>query len=220
MTRINPSLASADPLRLADQIDQLEGHPFLHLDLEDGNFVPNLTFGMKTVRAVAERAGQELDAHLMVTDPGIYLEELLDLGIRKIAFHIEAVSYPAVYLNRIRERGGKAGLAFNCMEPVDSALSYEDSLDYVLIMTSEPDGKGQEFNPYMLKKLRRAREIFSDRIRIMADGGVSEENMEQVLEAGADILVMGRAVWKAAEPGEKLRELTKRAERRGKRDVG
>ena len=129
MNRIDPSLASADPLRLAEQIGQLEGHPFLHLDMEDGNFVPNLTFGLKTVQAVAAYADQELDAHLMVTDPGGYIETLLDAGVQRIAFHIEAAPYPAVYLNRIRERGGKAGLAFNCMEPVESALSYENSLD-------------------------------------------------------------------------------------------
>lgn len=214
MNRIDPSLASADPLRLAEQIKQLEGHPLLHLDMEDGNFVPNLTFGMKTVRAVAAYADQELDAHLMVTDPGGYIEELLDAGVRKIAFHVESAPYPAIYLNHIRERGGKAGLAFNCMESVESALPYEDSLDYVLIMTSEPDGRGQEFNPRMLEKIRQARAVFSDRIRIMADGGISEERMEQVLEAGADILVMGRAVWGVKEPGRKIRELADRAERR------
>ncbi len=214
MVRIDPSLASADPLRMAEQIRKLEGHPLLHLDVEDGNFVPNLTFGMKTVRAVAAYADQELDAHLMVTAPGAYIEELLDAGVYRIAFHIEAAPYPAVYLNRIRKRGGKAGLAFNCMEPVESALSYENSLDYILIMTSEPDGRGQEFNPCMLEKIRRAREIFSDRIEIMADGGISEEHMDQVLAAGAEILVMGRAVWNAEEPGRKIRELTHRTERR------
>lgn len=220
MIRINPSLASADPLRLAEQIRMLGDHPFLHLDMEDGNFVPNLTFGMKTVRAVAESVDKELDAHLMVTDPGAYIDELLDAGIRKIAFHIEAASYPAVYLNRIRDRGGKAGLAFNCMEPVESALPYERELDYVLIMTAEPDGRGQEFNPRMLKKLQRAREIFPRRVEIMADGGISEDRMLQTAEAGADILVMGRAIWGAKEPGRQIRELTEKAQRRGKRDGG
>lgn len=214
MIRINPSLASADPLRLAEQIDKLEGYPFLHLDMEDGNFVPNLTFGIKTVRAVAAYANQQLDVHLMVTAPGAYIEELLDIGVKRIAFHIESAPYPSVYLNRIRERGGKAGLAFNCMEPVESALPYENSLDYVLIMTSEPDGRGQKFNPYMLEKIRRVKELFSGRIEIMADGGISEEQMDQVMTAGADILVMGRAVWNAEMPGRKVREFTERAERR------
>lgn len=220
MVRIDPSLASADPLRLAEQIEAIACHPVLHLDIEDGNFVPNLTFGMKTVRAVAAYTDKELDAHLMVTDPGVYIEELLDIGVRKIAFHIESTLYPAVCLNRIRERGGKAGLAFHCMEPVESALPYMDSLDYVLIMTSEPDGRGQKFNPCMLEKIRKARKLFPGSIRIMADGGILEERMDQVLDAGADILVMGRAVWEAEEPGRKIQELTERAKRRGRYDVG
>lgn len=215
MARIIPSLASADPLRMAEQIGRLGEHPFLHLDIEDGNFIPNITFGMKTVRAVSGFTDKELDAHLMVTNPGDYLEELSENRVKRIAFHIEAVPYPAVYLNRIRERGGKAGLAFNCMEPVDSALPYEDSLDYVLIMTSEPDGREQAFNPYMLKKIRRAREIFSDRIEIMVDGGISEETAKQAAEAGADILVMGRAVWGAEEPERKISEIMESIGKRG-----
>lgn len=215
MARIIPSLASADPLRMVEQISKLGDYPFLHLDIEDGNFIPNITFGMKTVRAVAGSTDKELDAHLMVTKPSDYLEELLENRVKRIAFHIEAVPYPAVYLNRIREEGGIAGLAFNCMEPVDSALPYENSLDYVLIMTSEPDGREQAFNPYMLKKIRRAREIFSDRITIMADGGISEETAKQVAEAGADILIMGRTVWGAKEPEKKILEIMESIGKRG-----
>lgn len=216
MIKINPSLASADPLRLQEQIIELGDYPYLHLDIEDGNFVPNITFGMKTVHAVAGFTSKELDVHLMVTDPGSYIEELLDTGIRKIAFHIEAVSYPAVYLQKIRSKGGVAGVAFNCMEPVTSVFPYMDLLDYVLIMTSEPDGRGQEFNPYMLEKIRMARQSLPKRISVMADGGISEDRMKQVMEAGADTLVMGRAVWNAEDPGRKIAELLKSADQEGR----
>lgn len=209
MIRINPSLASADMLRLREQIMELGDYPYLHLDIEDGNFVPNITFGMKTIQAVSKFTKKELDAHLMVTEPGNYIEELMDMGIRRIAFHIEAVSYPAVYLNQIRNRGGIAGLAFNCMEPVSSAFPYIEFLDYVLIMTSEPDGRGQEFNSYMLEKIREARECLPKRISVMADGGISEDYMKQVIKAGADTLVMGRAIWNAEDPGRKVAELIK-----------
>lgn len=209
MIRINPSLASADMLCLREQIMELGDYPYLHLDIEDGNFVPNITFGMKTIQAVSKFTKKELDAHLMVTEPGNYIEELMDMGIRRIAFHIEAVSYPAVYLNQIRNRGGIAGLAFNCMEPVSSAFPYIEFLDYVLIMTSEPDGRGQEFNSYMLEKIREARECLPKRISVMADGGISEDYMKQVIKAGADTLVMGRAIWNAEDPGRKVAELIK-----------
>lgn len=220
MIKINPSLASADPLRLGEQIAGLGDYPYLHLDIEDGNFVPNITFGMKTVRAVSDFTKKELDVHLMVTEPGNYIEELLNTGIRKIAFHIEAVSYPAVYLNRIRDKGGIAGAAFNCREPVSSVLPYVDFLDYVLIMTSEPDGRGQEFNPYLLEKIRTAREILPGRISIMADGGISEEYMKQVIKAGADTLVMGRAVWNAENPERRVMELIKSADQKGRQNAG
>lgn len=220
MIRINPSLASADMLRLREQILELGDYPYLHLDIEDGNFVPNITFGMKTVQAVSKLTKKELDAHLMVTEPGNYIAELMDMGIRRIAFHIEAVSYPAVYLNQIHSRGGIAGLALNCKEAVSSVLPYIEFLDYVLIMTSEPDGRGQLFNSCMLEKVRAARECLPKRISIMADGGISEDHMKQVVEAGADTLVMGRAVWNAKDPERKIEELIKSADQEGRDDAG
>ena len=107
MALINPSLASADPLRLADCIRSLKDYPYLHLDIEDGNFIANITFGLKTARAVAKCAPQALDAHLMTTDSGFWVKELLDAGIKRIAFHIESAAYPLEIIERIHEAGGQ-----------------------------------------------------------------------------------------------------------------
>ena len=207
MIVIDPSLASAKQLNLQKQIDLLEDYPYLHLDVEDGNFVPNITFGMKTISEVAAYTEKQLDAHLMVTDPDSYIDELINAGVKKIAFHIEAEKYPAVVLQHIRRRGGCAGLAFNEMASAELARPYIDKLDYLLIMTSEPDGEGQKYNPFLIHKIRQARKLFPPKISIMVDGGVSETTMKEVIEAGADTLVMGRAVWGAKNPAEKIREL-------------
>lgn len=209
MNVINPSLASAKQLNLQKQIDSLNNYPYLHLDVEDGNFVPNITFGMKTISEVAAYTDKQLDAHLMVTDPDAYIDELMDAGVKKIAFHIEAEKYPAVVLQHIKRRGGCAGLAFNEMASVEQALPYMDKLDYLLIMTSEPDGEGQKYNPCLLHKVSRARELFPKEISIMVDGGISEATMQDAVRAGADTLVMGRAVWGAEDPAERIHWLMK-----------
>lgn len=208
MISVIPSLASADQLRLGEQIAALGAGHALHLDIEDGNFVPNITFGMRTARAAAG-TGCEADAHLMVTDPGEYLDELLEMGIRKIAVHAEASQYPAVWLNKIRAAGGRAGLAVNCMAPVEFLLPYIDILDYILIMTSEPDGGQQTFNSRMLDKIKAARRLFPERVSIMADGGITEELLPRVAAAGADTIILGRAVWGAADPAAQIKRLLK-----------
>lgn len=202
--RILPSLASANQLRLEEQIEALRTYPYLHLDVEDGNFIPNITFGMKTIQAVAAVTQKKMDVHLMVTKPEYYIDDLLDIGIESIAFHMEAVSYPGQYLEQIHRKGGKAGIAFNFTANPRMILPYVDEVDYVLLMTSEPDGKGQEFHASILKKIEEARQILPEHIRIVADGGISKENMLSVVKSGADTLVMGRAVWNAADPGQQI----------------
>ena len=202
MRRVLPSLASADPLNLGGCIRELGDYPYLHLDVEDGNFISNITFGMKTIRAAAGVSKQELDAHLMVSDPRPWVEELLAAGIRNIAFHAETQRYPYELLHRIREAGGRGGLAFNFMEDPAAALWYLDELDYVLIMTSEPDGQDQLFRPDLIRKVRAVRQMLPARVSICVDGGVSQSNMVQLSQAGADSLIMGRAVWNTEKPGE------------------
>ena len=201
MIEIDPSIASANQIDIARQIEKLGGASKLHLDIEDGNFVPNITFGLKTAAEIAAVAPQELDAHLLALHPECYIEALLRLNVRRVAVHMEAVRYPAEQLHQIRALGGEAGLALNCGTSVSQALPYAKVLDYLLIMTSEPDGQGQRFNPYMVKKIREARELFPASVSIMVDGGIGERELPLVAAAGADTVVMGRAVWGAQNPG-------------------
>lgn len=207
MTKIIPSLASADQYNLEKEISKLKTYPLLHLDIEDGNFIPNITFGLKTVKAVAENTDKILDVHLMVTNPELYIDSLLELGVKGIAIHAEASLYPGEYLEKIRKGGAASGLAVNFKAGPDEILPYKDKLDYVLVMTSEPDGRGQEFNPYTLKKINELRVALPPNIDIMADGGINASNMKEVIKAGANILVMGREVWSAPDPEKRLAEL-------------
>nr|WP_326165242.1 ribulose-phosphate 3-epimerase [uncultured Oscillibacter sp.] len=218
MIRLIPSLASADPLDLRGAIDSVPEAGMLHMDIEDGNFIPNITFGLRTVEAVSGRyPDRRLDVHLMVSDPGAYLEGLLEAGAARIAFQVEAASYPAALLSRIRAGGAQAGLAFDLRTPLELAGIYADRLDHVLLMTAEPDGEGQRFNPWALSRIARARAILPERVGIAVDGGISPELLPQVVRAGADTVVLGRAVWGAERPGERYRELTALADevRRG-----
>ncbi len=213
MVKIIPSLASADPLRLGECMRMLGTYPYLHLDVEDGNFVPNITFGMKTVRAAADiwktKGGGRLDVHLMVAKPELWLDELLEAGVHRIAFHLENVPYPAVLLNRIRKGGAEVGVALNCMGCVEQILPYAELADYVLLMTSEPDGRGQMFNPHMVDKIRKARRMLPAGTEIMADGGILESGLRIVADAGADDAVMGRAVWSCPDVLSEIQRLLK-----------
>ena len=215
MILIEPSLASADQLNLQTHIDTLKNAPSLHLDIEDGNFVPNITFGLKTVRAVARYAKQRLDAHLMVSQPENYVLDLLQMGVHSIAIHIEAGQYPAVQLQAIRKGGGRAGLAFNCMAPIEAGLAYREWIDYLLIMTSEPDGMGQRFNEHILQKISRARTLYGPEMEIMADGGIGVEQVAAVAGCGANVIVMGRTIWNAPDPQEQYGVLMERLQRYG-----
>lgn len=195
MAEFIPSLASANQLELKKSLDSLGKIKKIHFDIEDGNFIPNITFGLRTVRDVMAYCDREADAHLMVTDPAQYIEPLIALGVKSIAVHVESSLFPAVHLNNIRRLGARAGLALNFMAPVVSCLPYVRDLDYVLIMTSEPDGKGQQFNPDMLDKIAEARKILPENISIMVDGGVSEYWLPKVVAAGADTIILGRTLW-------------------------
>lgn len=211
MIQIIPSLASADQLDLKGAIDSLPKVKQLHMDIEDGNFIPNITFGMRTVRAVAAYSQKDLDVHLMVARPEQYLEDLLALHVKGVCIHAEAVQYPAVALGKIRGGGARAGLAFNLQAPVEIAGIYAEWLDYVLLMTAEPDSEEQRFNPYALSRIAHARSVLPARVQIVVDGGVSSERLPQVIAAGADCVVMGRAIWGAPHPQEAYERLTENA---------
>lgn len=211
MIQIIPSLASADPLNLKECLDSLGSVSHVHLDIEDGNFVPNITFGLKTALAVRAYTSCQLDAHLLVTHPLDYLEPLLNAGVDAIAIHVESTAYPSESLTRIRKSGAKAGLAFNCKTDIAEALPYVDDLDYVLIMTSEPDGRAQQMKPRILGKIRYARNRLPKTVAVMVDGGIGSDSLTQVVQAGADSIILGRAIWSAKDPESALRQFFEQA---------
>lgn len=199
MAVILPSLASADTADLASSIRSLGGYGYLHFDIEDGNFVDNITFGLKTLRAVRKLTDAEFDAHLMVTDPLKYIAPLAGLDFRTVAFHWESTGYPMRVINEIKRFGMRASAALNPVTPAEAIADYLPVLDEVLIMSSEPDGCGELFQPHVLSKLRRIRELAPD-LPIVIDGGVNLELLPLVTEAGAVKVVMGRAVFGAEDP--------------------
>lgn len=197
MIKILPSLASANPMCLGQEIQSISSLGYLHVDLEDGNFVPNITFGMKTVRSALVLEPQMVcDVHLMVMEPERYLQELSELGIAAVAVHWEAVAYPARLINRIRQMGMRAGIAINPKTSAEEILDYLDQLDYVLVMSSEPDYAGEQFQKSALEKVRLLRK-WAPKIEIVVDGGVNQDNIGAVTTAGANTVVLGRALFQA-----------------------
>ena len=172
--KIIPSIASAPQLDLKCQLDRIKDVPYVHIDVEDGNFLPNITFGMKTVKEVAAYSKAELDVHLLTTNPIKYIHELSESGISAVCGHMEALPYPLEFLHEVRRTGMKAGLALNLSMPIEQINSYIGSFDYLLLMTSEPDSCGQRFRPCALERIRGARACIPDEVMIYADGLIQE----------------------------------------------
>ncbi|MFI3283690.1 MAG: ribulose-phosphate 3-epimerase [Erysipelotrichaceae bacterium] len=204
MTKILPSIASADQLNVQNELNKIKGTPYLHIDIEDGNFIPNITFGLKMIESIVHNNQFYYDIHLLVTNPLSYLNDLLELNIHAVSFHIEACEYPLQILNKLRKNNVKAGVAFNFKTPIETIIPFIQSIDYILIMTSEPDDGSNFFNTEILKKISHARKILPNNIEIWVDGGISEKHLPLVTNAGADTVVMGRAVWKSANPTESI----------------
>ena len=208
MARISASLASADPLCYGQTIQKLEGAGSLHIDIEDGNFIPNITFGLKTVQAVHRASPLPLNAHLMVTNPIDYLEPLQACGVTELCFHIESTRYPLQILNRIKSLKMKAGLAFNFSTPIEAAAPFAADADFFLVMTSEEDGRGQLFHPSSLPRIQKARALLGPEKAVWADGGIGDMQLPLVLRAGADTIVMGRAIVRSSDPLARLRQFS------------
>ena len=206
MMTILPSIASANQADLGGEILRLGSHPFLHFDIEDGNFVPNITFGLKTVRALRPLTSAAFDAHLMVTDPHPYISELLKLDFRAIAFHWESTGYPLRLIHAIQDGRSLAGIALNPLTDCSVLTPYLDQLDYVLIMTSEPDGRGDQFQPHMLEKVRQLHQLAPE-LSIVADGDINGERLSMLQEAGASAAVMGRAIFSSPSPQQAISQL-------------
>lgn len=193
---LHPSLASANQLQLGATLQRLDALApgSVHLDIEDTSFIRNITFGLKTVTQVAEATSIPLSFHLMLADPFPWMEWLKPLKPAWIFVHAETLANPAEILALIRTTGAKAGLAFNPATLLHRYRYLAHLTDSVLIMTSEPDGYGQVFNPWLINKVAEAAEIFGQ-CEIWADGGIDLPAAKRLYQAGAGHMVLGRAVF-------------------------
>jgi ribulose-phosphate 3-epimerase len=209
---IAPSLLSADFGHLADDIDMINRSEadWFHVDIMDGNFVPNLSFGFPVLKAIGTHAKKPLDVHLMILDPDRYIQQFRDYGAHVITVHYEACTHLHRSLQMIRKCGAMAGLALNPHTPVRLIESVLEDIDLLLIMSVNPGFGGQTFIPSALKKIEVARGMIkqsSVNTLIEVDGGVDQKNAGTILKAGADVLVAGNAVFGAESPSEMIRVL-------------
>lgn len=198
--RIIPSIASANQVKIFEEMQRVSGFEHLHIDIEDGNFVPNITFGMKTVKKIIENSTQKIDVHLLVTNPMFYIRQLDFPQINAITVHYESLEYPLQALNAIHKMRKRAGLALNFKTLAEDAVPFADLFDHIIVMTAEPDEDGENFYPGMMKKISDLRRILSPETEIWADGGINESTINSVLKAGADTVIMGRAVFNEPDP--------------------
>ena len=210
--RIAPSILSADFGRLADEIKMCEegGADVIHLDVMDGRFVPNITFGEKVIASARKATSLPLDVHMMVVEPENYFESFAGAGATGMTIHVEAAPHLPRQLARIRELGCLAGAAVNPGTSLGAIHEVASDLDLLLIMTVNPGFGGQEFIPASVNKVSRARRLLDEmrsRAALEVDGGIARDTIEKVWRAGADTFVAGNAVFSASDPKAEIEAL-------------
>ncbi len=212
MIKIAPSILSADFARLRDEIQRVEQDAdWLHVDVMDGHFVPNLTIGPPVVRSIKKYTKLPLDVHLMMTNPDDFIPLFAESGANSLTVHVETCPHLHRTVQEIKKRGMSAGISLN---PATSLALLDETLaevDMILIMTVNPGFGGQAFIPASLSKIRRLREQLTaralSRVEIEVDGGISAANIRQVADAGATVFVAGSAVFDAPDPAEMIRKM-------------
>ncbi|BBZ66975.1 ribulose-phosphate 3-epimerase [Mycolicibacterium insubricum] len=211
---IAPSILTADFAHLADEVAAVDNADWLHVDVMDNHFVPNLTMGPVVVESLLKVAKVPMDCHLMITDPGRWAPGYAEAGAHNVTFHVEAAEDPAAVARDIRAAGGKAGLAIKPGTPLDPYLELLRDFDTLLVMSVEPGFGGQKFIPEVLSKVATIRKLVDSgelSILVEIDGGINADTIEAAAEAGVDCFVAGSAVYSAADPAAAIVKLREQA---------
>ncbi|WP_298942461.1 ribulose-phosphate 3-epimerase [uncultured Microbacterium sp.] len=214
--RINPSILAADFVNMQAELARISGADFVHVDVMDNHFVPNLTFGPQMVERIQATSPVPLDVHLMISDPERWAPQYAELGAASVTFHLEAATDPIPLARRLREIGARAGVAVKPATPIDGLLDVLDEFDQILVMTVEPGFGGQSFMADQMPKLAHLRAEARRRgsqVWLQVDGGIAESTIAQAAEAGADTFVAGSAVFGADDPDRAIAALRSEAVR-------
>ena len=201
MYQLCPSILSADFNRLGEQIKALEkeGVEYLHIDVMDGDFVPNISFGMPVIKSIRKESKMFFDVHLMVMAPERYIQDFVDCGADSITIHAEACEDLERTIEAIRDAGVKVGISIKPATPVNDISHLLEDVDMVLVMTVQPGFGGQKYIPECTEKIQELRELIESEklnVDIQVDGGINEDTLETVMKAGANLLVMGSGVFR------------------------